>query len=88
MLVGFFCRYEKAVCDYERCLDVFQIINDSNDGNASELSSSLSSAVLNFLVNEVTLSLCVIFCGMYSGEASLNTYTLKKPFSSRHFSEI
>ena len=49
----FFCRYEKAICEYERCLDVFQV-NDSSDGNTSDFNSSLSSAVLNFLVNEVT----------------------------------
>ena len=33
-------------------MDVFQV-NDSSDGNTSDFNSSLSSAVLNFLVNEV-----------------------------------
>ena len=58
MLV-FFCRYEKAISEYEKCLDVFQV-SDPNEGTSSDLSSTLSSAVLNFLVNEVSVPSCTV----------------------------
>lgn len=59
ILMYVFCRYEKAICEYEKCLDVFQV-NNSNEGTSSDLSSTLSSAVLNFLVNEVSVSSCTV----------------------------
>ena len=65
LLFIFFFRYEKAICEYERCLDAFQV-NDSNDGNTSDLNSSLSSAVLNFLVNEVTFHLPLVLSKIIS----------------------
>lgn len=45
-------RYEKAICEYERCLQVYQKSHSSED-QTSESSSSLNSSVLEFIINEV-----------------------------------
>ena len=48
----YFYRYEKAICEYERCLDAFEKPN-SGDGHTVESNTSVNPTLLEFLVNEV-----------------------------------